>query len=51
MSDVITRKDVDELRKSLMELISVVNGLAQKISGTMREISTNRQQRWDDVLG
>lgn len=36
---MVTRKDVNDLRKSLSNLMEVVDGLARKIGNTIREAS------------
>jgi len=37
MSDVVLRKDVDDLRKSLSDLTEEVDGLARKIGSSLED--------------
>lgn len=41
----------DDLRKSLSELTTVVDGLAQKISGSIGDSAVDPRSRWEERLG
>lgn len=46
MLDVVMRKDVDDLCKSLTYLIEVVDGLTRKIGSTLGKGEVESHRRW-----
>lgn len=51
MSDIVTRKDLDDLKKSLTDRTEVVDGLAKRIGDTLGEGEAESRRQWRECEG